>query len=78
MRLKVIKQINKIYDESRQEIGLRMLKCPKAWFLGYNFFNPKIYEENESWQKKQVKNWFTKYGKAHFKGLNIWDINWDA
>ena len=72
-----ITEINRKYGESKQELDLRCLPIPASWFIGYqNFLDKKVYLKAESWQKKQVLQWFKQYGQEFFKDLDIWDIDW--
>ncbi len=73
-----VKQINKMYGESKDEKLRRCLTCPQEWFAGYGFFDKTIYEQNSSWQKRQVQAWFKEYGQEFFKDLDIWDVSWNA
>ena len=73
-----VKQINQMYGESKGEKLCRCLDCPKEWFAGYDFFDRSVYEQNDSWQKRQVQAWLKEYGKEFFQDLDIWDVSWDA
>ncbi|HSW73678.1 MAG TPA: glycosyltransferase family A protein [Candidatus Limnocylindria bacterium] len=68
--------INKSYAASKDETDLAVNPCPAAWFAGYTFFDPLIYQKSEQWREKQVLYWFAKYGKNYFEKLDIWDIDW--
>ena len=72
-----VDNINSKYGQSKDEEDIRCLECPKSWFEGYGFFDKNVYEKNDSWQKKEVKSWFVKYGKDYFKDLDIWDVDWE-
>lgn len=72
---KSIGDINATYGQSKNERNIRFKKAKKTWFA-YDFFDPSIFKESEKWRKKQVNEWFARYGKAFFKTLDIWDINW--
>lgn len=70
-------EINQKYGESKKEANLRCLPTPAVWFTGYqDFLDKDIYLKAESWQKKQILQWFDQYGREFFKDLDIWDINW--
>ena len=72
-----IADINKKYAPSKNEDDISLSPCHEEWFEGYaDFFDPNIYEEPESWRKKQVNEWFNQYGLAFFLGLDIWDVDW--
>lgn len=72
-----IQEVNNKYGESKQESGLRCLAAPEKWFAGYqSFLDKTVYLKAESWQKKQVLQWFKQYGQEFFSDLDIWDINW--
>ena len=73
---KSISTINEIYKDSKNETGIVLKRSHADWFEGYYFFDKSRYLMGESWQKKQVVQWFAHYGKDFFKGLDIWDIDW--
>ena len=70
-------KINKIYGESKNEVGLETKVSPQSWFSEYKFFDKDIYAHAKSWQKIQVQVWLEQYGKSLFKKLDIWDIDWN-
>jgi len=72
-----IEHINKIYGRSKDETNIGLVDSPKEWFIGYNSFDADLYTSVESWQKKQILQWFEQYGQNYFKQLDIWDINWN-
>lgn len=73
-----IQEINSKYSESKQELNLRCLPVPAVWFAAYqSFLDKAVYLKVESWQKKQILQWFKQYGQEFFKDLDIWDINWN-
>lgn len=72
-----VDSINSKYGQSKDEKDIRCLECPKSWFEGYGFFDKNICEKNDSWQRKEIKFWFKKYGKDFFKDLDIWDVEWE-
>lgn len=72
-----VEKINEVYGESKDEKGIQLHACPDYWFKGYHFFDKSIYMKVESWQKKQVLQWFRDYGRGYFKELDIWDVQWD-
>ena len=75
---KPISDINNRYSPSKDESELGLHQSPSEWFLGYDFFDPRIFNEPEVWREKQILAWFEKYGIEHFADLDIWDIDWRA
>lgn len=75
---KQIKKINTMYADSKNENGLRRAVSDPEWYNSYNGFKKEIYFEPEKWRSQQILSWFKQYGRAFFKGLDIWDINWAA
>lgn len=71
---KPIAAINNRYAPSKDEKNLRLAPTPNDWFNGYPFFDPKIYELPQTWNKEQIQDWIKTYGKEYFAGLDIWDI----
>jgi glycosyltransferase involved in cell wall biosynthesis len=74
---KSIEHINLSYGQSKDERNIKFNKAHKEW-LEYPFFDKSVFEQPELWRKKQVLDWFAKYGREFFKDLDIWDIDWDA
>ena len=73
---KSISSINALYKPSKDEANLRLADAPIEWFIGYDFFDPTIFDLPDNWRKKQLNGWFNQYGKDYFKDLDIWDIDW--
>ncbi len=73
---KSVAEINSWYP-AHKEKDLQTLSVPSNWIMGYDFFNPSLFDHVETWRKKQMKQWFEKYGKEYFKELEIWHLNWD-
>ena len=69
--------INALYRPSKDESNIGLQPAPSVWFANYEFFNSSVYFIPDSWRKKQVNEWFKLYGTAYFKGLDIWDVNWN-
>ena len=70
--------INYTYAESKNERNLSLHSSRPEWFSGYDFFDSSIFDALELWREKMIIGWFNQYGKNHFKGLDIWDVNWGA
>ena len=70
--------INGRYAPSKDEIGLGLRSAPAAWLSGYPFFDLAIVESPEWWRERQIRQWFEQYGTAHFKELDIWDLDWSV
>jgi predicted O-methyltransferase YrrM/ubiquinone/menaquinone biosynthesis C-methylase UbiE len=68
--------INGRYAPSKDETDLGLHSAPAAWLAGYPFFDVAIVDDPEWWREKQIRQWFEQYGKAHFKELDIWDLDW--
>ncbi len=73
---KPIKEINNLYAPSKDEQDLQRLPSKPEWFEHYSFFDSSVYNKPDNWRKEQVNQWFNKYGKEYFKGLDIWDVDW--
>jgi len=73
---KSIAKINQLYAPSKNEKNLGLKSSPAYWLDGYDFFDPTVYDQPEGWKEKQVLEWFELYGRNHFAGLDIWDVNW--
>jgi hypothetical protein len=71
-----IENINEKYALTKDESGIMLTESPNDWFAGYDYFNPSIYDEENSWYEEQVLKWFEQYGMEYFKDLDIWDIDW--
>jgi len=70
--------INARYAPTLDTTGVETKPAPSYWFDAYTFFDPSVYKLPEEWREKQVVGWFDEYGRDHFAGLNIWDINWGS
>lgn len=70
------KAINQRYAPSKNEKNLGLRQSHADWLEGYSFFDSTVYDRPEGWREKQVLGWFQEYGKDHFAGLDIWDIDW--
>ena len=73
---KSIAAINKRYAASKDENNLGLKPALPEWFEAYDFFKPGGYLLPDSWRKRQVCDWFHKYGREAFAELDIWDIDW--
>ena len=71
-----VESLNKVYDNSIDEKNLRLFKCPSNWYKGYDFFDKTIPMKDETWKEQYILQWFEQYGHDYFKGLHIWDIDW--
>jgi glycosyltransferase involved in cell wall biosynthesis len=69
---KSIDEINERYLPALSEFNLKTMDSKESWFEGYDFLNFSLLEEKEEWRKKQILEWFSKYGTDYFKDLNIW------
>lgn len=74
---KSITEINTRYAPSKDETGLGLKLAPPEWFGGYEFFEPAIFDQPETWREAQVLNWFEQYGRTFFAELDIWDVDWN-
>lgn len=70
--------INTIYSASKNEKNLGTQPTPSEWFSNYVFFNSNTCNQPEQWRERQVLEWFQQYGRNHFAGLDIWDIDWGS
>ncbi len=70
-------QINALYAPSKDETNLGLRDVPTDWFSLYPFFSPVYFEKSESWRTQQVLSFFKEKGRDYFKGLDIWDVDWD-
>jgi len=75
---KSISEINNCYAPSKDEKNLRLAPAPDDWLKGYPFFDQKIYDLPQTWNKEQIQDWLHTYGKEYFAGLDIWDVGWSA
>jgi len=73
---KPAREINSRYAPSKDEEGLGLQPAPSGWFDGYPFFDRSLYDLPDCWREEQVLDWFEKYGREHFAGLDIWDVDW--
>jgi hypothetical protein len=73
---KSAEEINALYAPSKDETNLGLQHAPNEWLEGYSFFDITIFSSQQSWQEKQVLQWFQEYGLDHFAALDIWDIDW--
>jgi glycosyltransferase involved in cell wall biosynthesis len=73
---KSITAINEMYQPSKDETGLTLNPVPAYWFSAYPMLDKSCYLKPETWRKKQIAEWFDKYGPDYFKELDIWDVNW--
>lgn len=77
--IRTVEDINKSYNFYQpcfkdEHIVLRPLKT--AW-LNYSFFKPEPFFNQHLWRKKEIKDWFNKFGIEYFRELNIWGIGID-
>ena len=77
---RTIEDINKYYCYYQhcfkdEHIVLRPMR--PEW-IDYNFFKPQVFYKQHIHRKKEIKNWFNKFGIDYFKELDIWNIgiNW--
>jgi len=70
--------INAEYASATDERGIKLAHINDRWLVGYDFFDPSIFNHISHWRAEQIKGWFAQYGKDHFADLAIWNINWDA
>jgi hypothetical protein len=75
---KSIAEINALYQPSKNEHGLGIMKAPEKWFSNYTFLDRTIYENPEMWREHEVLSWFDSYGRDFFEELDIWDVDWGA
>lgn len=73
-----VKSINRRYHLNWKAPHIAVAQIPAEWVSSYANFDPSCYELPVPWRKDQVLSWFKEYGKAFFKDLDIWEVNWDA
>ena len=71
-------EINRRYAHSKNESDLILKDALPEWFEGYKKFDAAIYKKSENWRKEQIIAWFSQYGEAYFKELDIWDVDWNC
>jgi len=69
------KKIVRFYDKPISEQEQYFSASPSEWFA-YDFFNPAVYYQADTWREQQIESWVQAYGIDFFKDLSIWDIDW--
>lgn len=69
-------EINAVYASSKDEQNIHRETSNSDWFSGYDFFDSSVFDRPELWRELQIIEWFEKYGKNHFRDLDIWDLDW--
>lgn len=56
---------------------VELATIPSEWISSYKIFDSNLYALPVDWRKEEVLFWFKERGRDFFKGLDIWDIDWN-
>jgi len=71
-----VDRINEVYHFYEKN-PCPLLTSNPEWFK-YDFFDRLVFDAPEVGREQQVLKWFEQYGRDHFAGLHIWDLDWGA
>lgn len=68
---KKVSEINQRYQHACSENNLNRKQAPSDWFNRYKHFDHEVYTKPNMWRVEMMKDWYSKYGKDYFKGLDV-------
>lgn len=77
---RTVKDINEFYNTFHDygEKNMLLKQTPPEW-LAYDNFDKSCYITRAvSWKERQLSEWFKKYGRNFFRGLDLWKADWSS
>jgi len=73
---KPIAEIDRLYSLALDETGLRTQRAPAEWWAPYKHLLGylRIDQNEEQWQEREARRLVDEYGRAIFRGLNLFGV----